>query len=766
MKHGEAVAADKATTRTVTGLEPETEYVVLAASGDRGVYSPVQKLGMSTTGQAVTEESTVTLNAIEEKATTLTFEIESAHAVQCAYVCIEAGTEAPDGPAILKDGESVEVNKKTTVKAEGLKPETAYTILAAATNGEQPGKVASLPMTTGKIKAEDVLGIIATTKKTVTYKVALGEAPDGIFHLAIPVETLNTLLFGEDGLKIDPNDEQAVLDGKLKILSTSGHYTGSKGEYTITDGEPYTPPYEIERPAEVIAGLDYTLLAAISDSDQWGIAPLYELEFEMPEPGVSAAKAEITSDVTQSSITLTIVPSGDVKAYYFRFLPTAEVKGTADELQRTTLTQGTRMSGPGQGSFAKLSPNTSYTILCVLLDTEGDQVFVQKEFKTAEEAESGLAVKVDPYVTNEHPGYKSFNTVYYTVQTKDALYISSCALATSALDELLASGKKIEDIMWENGTDWDTDEVAAANSADGCTFFTAGCRPATDYTVVVVATDANGAEKQVRVNVATDAEPQVTPVSSELFESLPGNWIGKMTTKNTEGSTEQITFPLQIAAGPNGTTTQDYRNRNRLVCLGFGPLTYYSPESLLEEIYWQSNPELVDIDYGPKWFLQIADGDVITVPSLVSGPMLVHYSVYASYLLPKNGDDLKLEGNFPVTVSSDRNTITIHPLQDGGVWYPSVVVMGYSVSISVDVVSEIVLTRSTAPSAISNVRAATDGNGTRTASASTGTQKYTSTPYLRVGEAAVRRQGHNAQPRVSYAPLEPHRFSFRSPKGR
>ena len=46
------------------------------------------------------------------------------------------------------------------------------------------------------------------------------------------------------------------------------------------------------------------------------------------------------------------------------------------------------------------------------------------------------------------------------------------------------------------------------------------------------------------------------------------------------------------------------------------PIPYYSPSDLKEsDATWRDNPILALRDYGPKIFLEIGEGDVITIPT-------------------------------------------------------------------------------------------------------------------------------------------------------
>lgn len=81
--------------------------------------------------------------------TTLTFTATSTDAQKCAYTVIEAGKTMLTAQEILQGGEFAP-NQSVTLTADGLNPETAYLILAAARNGDLYSPVTQLAMTTAK----------------------------------------------------------------------------------------------------------------------------------------------------------------------------------------------------------------------------------------------------------------------------------------------------------------------------------------------------------------------------------------------------------------------------------------------------------------------------------------------------------------------------------------------------------------------------------------------------------------------------------------
>lgn len=206
------------------------------------------------------------------------------------------------------------------------------------------------------------------------------------------------------------------------------------------------------------------------------------------------------------------------------------------------------------------------------------------------------------------------------------------------------------------------------------------------------------------------------------------------------------------------TTVDDFnahtRGQNRILCQGFdleydydllpcpSPdhrkdidgityAKYASPYDLFiadADTYSAYNYESPVFDFGPKWFLEIAADGTVTAPFNTSyfAPMSQwfknqYYFVGASdkYSLPyisvKDGDKTKAtNGHFPVTVSADKNTITILPLEhtytttnnagatitEKGMFYPNIA-RGYNGTYQFysRIIAPIVLTRNGAKAA-------------------------------------------------------------------
>jgi hypothetical protein len=146
---------------------------------------------------------------------------------------------------------------------------------------------------------------------------------------------------------------------------------------------------------------------------------------------------------------------------------------------------------------------------------------------------------------------------------------------------------------------------------------------------------------------------------------------------------------VTIAAGADNETADHYRSYNRLVIQGWpfnveadgthNPMPYYSPADLKEfGSLYRDYSGLALRDYGPKIFLEIGEGDVISVPS-ARGEYLYNWAEDGTfYFFGADWDnEITAPSPFPVTLSEDGNTLTIGACQSGaefgyGIYRPAV----------------------------------------------------------------------------------------------
>ncbi|MBO7317993.1 MAG: hypothetical protein J6U43_04650, partial [Bacteroidales bacterium] len=185
-----------------------------------------------------------------------------------------------------------------------------------------------------------------------------------------------------------------------------------------------------------------------------------------------------------------------------------------------------------------------------------------------------------------------------------------------------------------------------------------GLKPATEYMVMVMAID-NKLNRFVASEVFTTKEENVVErVESELFEALLGEWDGMQTVTDLYNEPRNTYFTVNIVSSMPDVD-YDYRAMNQLVATvdGWCSQPFYSVTDLraYEEV------EFPEEKWGPKWILNIAEGDKVTIDGKANTSLFGWHFVGNCFMLNAKYDGSKIytDTDFEVIVSDDRNTIRI-----------------------------------------------------------------------------------------------------------
>ncbi len=331
------------------------------------------------------------------------------------------------------------------------------------------------------------------------------------------------------------------------------------------------------------------------------------------------------------------------------------------------------------------------------------------------EGMSSLEVTAYLSTARSDEGYYSYNTLFYDVRTRHATRVLTLVLPSAEVEARIEAGETYEQIGQE-GTALDEQQLGVCNELDGLTgLVSSGKDPETSYTVIVYAEYADGTVESMARAVVTRVRPP------EIFIAIQGMWSASLAVKNAAGDqSETITFPVEIAQGVDDVTEASYLSGHRVVCLGFGGITYYSPADLrsnkdgLFGNYWNGGLGDASSDYGPKWFLELVQEDgggggdpsvenlaggteQIIVPAPDNVPVLFRYGtdLASNYLAGCDGETAVFSEPFQVEISADRNQIVIHAFQvEGKTYYPSVVIKeSDSALVVLQGLSDLILTR-------------------------------------------------------------------------
>ena len=194
-----------------------------------------------------------------------------------------------------------------------------------------------------------------------------------------------------------------------------------------------------------------------------------------------------------------------------------------------------------------------------------------------------------------------------------------------------------------------------------------GLEPMTSYTVAAVAVSGGRASAAA---LLTKTTPGDSP--EYLYEALQGRWTATVPVLAEAGGTETVdfAFPVEITAGVNDFTEELYRSRNRLCCVGYMDIDLYYPDDLLALPggWWQSHPQDADLDWGPKWFLEIGEDCTLSIPASFYAMTSEHDSSWSlrydtnlfEFLTGADSKTAFIYLPLPeVGVSDDLNTITV-----------------------------------------------------------------------------------------------------------
>ncbi len=354
-------------------------------------------------------------------------------------------------------------------------------------------------------------------------------------------------------------------------------------------------------------------------------------------------------------------------------------------------------------------------------------------------ATSKDAVSVKYVCNSPNEFFKLFNTTdYMTDDTGYPLFDENGELIQYFPYETYA------DVVNAYGTNYGitSDFIEQMNSDQGA-YFSTGSFAAAETTLAVIGyNDEDYGGEAAYATARTIDYPAETPVQSDLFTKLLGKWTIKYT--NIEGT--PIEFKTEITDGamhvgdlsevtPLYTNPEDakkyydefitaaerfeqnIKNRNLLLCEGFNltgynwywDMQYYSPWELFVSPGSRYNAYSVDdlfLDFGPKWFLKVGEGDKLSMPVNDSWEMVANNNgsttFYQSAAYFNSSTDYNFVTDitsFNVEVSDDYNTMTIKGVKDANnnTVYPILYHYTYGSSLAITTpsfpASDLVMTR-------------------------------------------------------------------------
>lgn len=435
-------------------------------------------------------------------------------------------------------------------------------------------------------------------------------------------------------------------------------------------------------------------------------------------------------------------------------------------MQAYTLNYGEPLAGGNEYVMTGLTVGANYHMMVTGLFEENGavQTFYHETF-SPQESTLPLCELVVTGVDEKN----THDKVYFNVKctTKDAAAVKYIANYVKDWIPEINSGYSYEDMVEMYGQDMSEEELKQVNSDEGYEFFyTTYEDVATRLAVIAYNTDEK-ASQAFWTDSKAGALPAKEKVESTLYAELEGNWVlnywdtqSYLSSENSDKSKKYRQFNTVITTNPDfGPATYEdwkgdesyefvmgalgnnearvknlfaeykavaayhqekYAGQNQLVGVNW-PCGYYTKASaqnvytpwdlFVSEYYSAYDSYELFYDFGPKVFFEVKDANTIVLKSDMNAlpPLESFDGAYYMVGIGKNGtaNQYLLACEFPVTISEDKNTLTVHPVEfEGILYYPGTVQYNYGYAYPQNVTpKELVYTRGTLEDATNPVAA-------------------------------------------------------------
>ena len=438
----------------------------------------------------------------------------------------------------------------------------------------------------------------------------------------------------------------------------------------------------------------------------------------------------------------------------------------AEGMQAYVLNYGEPMAGGNEFVMSGLTVGANYHMMVTGLFEENGAV-QSFHHSTFSPQESTLPLPVIEVTSVEEKN--THDKVYFNIKcsTKDASAGKYIANYVKDWIPELNSGYSYNDMVEMYGQILTEEELDQVNSDEGYELFYTTYEDVATRLAVIAYNEDEKAGEAVWADSKAAGLPAKTKVESSLYADLEGNWVlnywdtqSCLSSENSDKSKKYRQFQTTITTNPDfgpasfaawqGDASYDfvlgalggnearvkslfdeykavaayhkekYASQNQIVSVNF-PCGYYvkadkqnvyTPWDLFTSEYYSAydNFELF-YDFGPKVFFEVKKGDSLVLKSDMNAlpPMESFDGAYYMVGIGKNGttNQYLLACEFPVTISEDKNTLTVHPVEyEGVLYYPGTVQYNYGYAYPQNVTyKELVYTRGTLEDAQSPVAA-------------------------------------------------------------
>ena len=616
----------------------------------------------------------ITLTEVEATFDSFTFEVTTTVPGTLGYAVVAEGFDTPKLDEMFA-ANSQEVTDKATFTVSGLNDASNYTLFAV-------------------LRAKD--GGVLSAPKNLKFTTA----DDGVASpIKINGATYNSITFTIEieGSYVFQCIDKAYLEYNTltpeEYISTLGIGIPSKGEITVewTDGNKYGN-YDMR----VREDSDYYVIAAIA-SGQEVVGDIFYKTVHTPKRPVSTAglTTELT-EITSTSVKIKTTPDSEVSEYYVlvrdKVWSDGIIEGYGESMLQTLVERESsgswRLTAANEQVWSGLAPSTEYICHVLVKDKKDGKSLALIPFTTA--VSSMSAPVVEASLTNH--ANAPHNTLNLNIFCDSASSVKFAFNTKADVDNVRQKNNYSDsDIARIYGMELSAEQVEAIRTT-GLTLQQEDLFPEVEYVAVISIKNAEQTETVKVTSKATKAKATPARVESDLFTSLLGEWevsYSLIQFNNKPVSINGVKVTIAQGGGDDDSASY-YRSHNRLVIQGwpfnvwgdgtYEPMPYYSPADLKKSSsYWKNNPMLALRDFGPKIFLEIAEGDVVTVPSS-RGEYFYNWTDDDSTMYFFGADvenGFTAPATFPVTVSDDGNTITIKECKSGeefgyGIYRPAV----------------------------------------------------------------------------------------------
>ena len=610
-------------------------------------------------GDGATPE--LTLSLVTTTPNSVTFEVTTNVEGTIGYAVAPEGYKAPNADTWFT-ANSAEVSGTSEITLSGLNDDTNYTLYVML-RAKDSGKLSApktLKFTTPDDGVANPITVLNTTYTTIKFSI---DIQGSYVYQCIDKGYLNY-----NNLTIEEYIQMPGIgingQGPMEIEWVDGQQFGAYTMHVREDSEYYVV-------AAIKSGQDIT-------------NQIYYRETRTPKrPQSSAGLTTELKDITATSVTIKTTPDSSVTSYYV-YVRDKEwsdgiVAGYGESMLGQLLKWDTSgawiLSTTNEAVWSDLLPETEYICHVLVVDNKGAEALSLIPFSTG--AATSSAPKVEASLTlGTSDAHKA---IYLNLYCEDAHTVRVAFNTLADVDELRSSNKTDSQIANDGMYSFAlSGEQVAAIKSTGLSLKQEDLFPGVEYVAIVSVKNAEQKETIKVMAKTTSEKPVPARVESSLFTSLLGEWEVSYPLVQFNSVDVNITnAKVTIAAGADDETADYYRSHNRLVVQGWpfnveadgkhAPMPYYSPADLKEtSAYWRDFPALALRDFGPKIFLEIAEGDVITVPSSRS-EYLYNWAADGTFYF--YGADLQNEftapASFPVTLSADGNTLTIGVCNSG-----------------------------------------------------------------------------------------------------